>query len=78
MEENKTKTAVLTIQVKEGKFYVGLTNDGFEYHELNGVLHEIITENILIKVAEEELKQTKEKNDDGDISSVTGETQTNA
>jgi hypothetical protein len=55
----KEMTAIITIQVKDGKFYASLKNDGFEYYELVGILHEIITQGTLIKIAEEELKQTE-------------------
>jgi hypothetical protein len=57
----ENKSAVITIIIKEGKFYCSFKNDGFDYHEINGLLHEIITENILLKVAKEELKQIEKK-----------------
>jgi len=72
------KSAVITIIIKDGKFYCSFKNDGFGYHEINGLLHEIITENILLKVAEEELKQMKESNDNRNVTGVAGESEVNA
>ena len=82
MQENtdkvEPKVAVLTIKLENGGFYVGLKNDRFEYYELLGILHRIITSDILIKVAEEENKTNKESNGNTDVTGVTGESEVNA
>lgn len=82
MEEYKNavedKEAVITITVKDKIIYVHFKNDGFSYYEINGLLHDIITNETLLKIAGEELKVTKEKDDNGDITSVIGGTQINA
>jgi hypothetical protein len=53
------KSVSLIIKIVDGKASVYMDNHGFTIHELNGILHDIITDKVLSKI--EELPIEKEE-----------------